>query len=158
VASADASVPAGTLATYWGPWAEYADVEAGALQVLDPGLLPAPDYHLAAANGPTALLGLRDIAPVGEGDVVLVSGAAGGVGSLAGQIARRLGAARVVGTAGSDEKCRWLVDEPGFDAAVDYHQDDLAEALREVAPDAVPQALADLLNGRYRGHVSVRLP
>ena len=140
------AVPVGTPVGYWGPWAEYAEVAADAVLVLDPGLLPAPHYHLATPNGATALHGLRDVAGVGEGDVVLVSGAAGGVGSLAGQIARRLGAARVIGTAGSAEKCRWLVDELGFDAAVDHHVDDLVGALRAHAPDGISVYL-DLVGG-----------
>jgi NADPH-dependent curcumin reductase CurA len=146
VASSGGSVQVGTLVAYWGPWAEYADVATDTVQVLDPGQLPAPEYHLAASNGATALYGLRDVARVGEGDVVLVSGAAGGVGSLAGQIARRLGAARVIGTAGSGEKCRWLVDELGFDAAVDYHDDDLVDVLRETASDGISVYL-DLVGG-----------
>jgi NADPH-dependent curcumin reductase CurA len=146
VAGSDGAVPVGATVSYYGPWAEYADVATNEVQVLDPGLLPAPEYHLAAPNGATALHGLRDVAQVGEGDVVLVSGAAGGVGSLAGQIARRLGAARVIGTAGSDEKCRWLVDELGFDAAVDHHDDDLVGALRGMAPDGVSVYL-DLVGG-----------
>ncbi|WP_106192515.1 MDR family NADP-dependent oxidoreductase [Umezawaea tangerina] len=146
VASRAEAVPVGALVAYWGPWAEYAEVAVEAARVLDPALLPAPQYHLATANGATALHGVRDVAGVGRGDVVLVSGAAGGVGSLAGQIARRLGAARVIGTAGSAAKCRWLVDELGFDAAVDHHVDDLAGALREHAPDGVTVYL-DLVGG-----------
>lgn len=69
------------------------------------------------------------------GDIVLISGAAGAVGSLVGQIARICGASRVVGIAGSAEKCRWLCDELGFDAAVDYHGNDFAERLNAALPD-----------------------
>jgi NADPH-dependent curcumin reductase CurA len=140
------SVPVGALVAFQGPWAEYAEVDASAVQVLDPALLPSPEYHLATGNGATALLGIRDVAAVGDGDVVLVTGAAGGVGSLAGQIARRLGATRVIGTAGSAEKCRWLVEELGFDVALDYHDDGFASALRDAAPDGVTAAL-DLVGG-----------
>ncbi|WP_433802597.1 zinc-binding dehydrogenase [Actinomycetospora sp. CA-084318] len=140
------SVPVGALVAFHGPWAEYAEVDASSVQVLDPDLLPSAEYHLAAGNGATALLGVRDVAAVGDGDVVVVTGAAGGVGSLAGQIARRLGAARVMGTAGSAEKCRWLVDELGFDVALDYHDDGFASALRDAAIEGVTAAL-DLVGG-----------
>ena len=140
------SVPVGALVAFHGPWAGYAEVDASAVHVLDPALLPSPEYHLATGNGATALLGVRDVAAVGEGDVVVVTGAAGGVGSLAGQIARRLGAARVIGTAGSAEKCRWLVEELGFDVALDYHDDGFASALRDATPDGVTAAL-DLVGG-----------
>ncbi|GLZ51371.1 NADP-dependent oxidoreductase [Actinomycetospora sp. NBRC 106378] len=140
------SVPVGALVAFHGPWAGYAEVDASSVKVLDPALLPSPEYHLATGNGATALHGVRDVAAVGDGDVVVVTGAAGGVGSLAGQIARRLGAARVVGTAGSAEKCRWLVSELGFDVAVDYHDAGFASALRDAAPEGVTAAL-DLVGG-----------
>ncbi|WP_405638124.1 zinc-binding dehydrogenase [Streptomyces sp. NBC_00056] len=69
---------------------------------------------------------MADVTAVGEGDVVFVSGAAGGVGSLAGQIAKCLGAARVIGSAGSPAKADYLVNELGYDAAFDYHQREVA--------------------------------
>lgn len=75
-----------------------------------------------------------DIAQVEPGDTVFVTGAAGGVGSLAGQIARQRGAQRVVGTAGSDEKVQWLVDELGFDAAFNYRRPGQAEWLSDQFP------------------------
>jgi NADPH-dependent curcumin reductase CurA len=68
---------------------------------------------------------------------VVVSGAAGATGSIVGQIARIKGAARVVGIAGSAEKCAWLVDELGFDAAINYKTDDVAARLREACPDGI---------------------
>lgn len=144
VAGSADGVEVGDLVTLGGPWADYTDTTD--VTVLDRDALPEPYYHLATGNGATALYGVRDVAGVTEGDVVLVSGAAGGVGALAGQIARRLGAARVVGTAGSPEKCRWLVDELGFDEAVDYHDDDLAGTLRGVAPDGI-SVYFDLVGG-----------
>ncbi|WP_020502226.1 MDR family NADP-dependent oxidoreductase [Sciscionella marina] len=134
----------GDLVLFRGPWADYADTTEAT--VLDPAALPEPCYHLAIRNGATALLGMRDIAGVTEGDTVLVSGAAGGVGSLAGQIARRLGAARVIGTAGSAAKCRWLVEELGFDEAIDYHDGDLVTRLRAAAPEGI-SVYFDLVGG-----------
>lgn len=93
-----------------------------------------PNPEVALCQGPTAYHGMVDIAQVGPGDTVFVTGAAGGVGSLAGQIARKRGAQRVVGTAGSEEKVRWLVDELGFDAAFNYKQPGLEEWVTEQFP------------------------
>lgn len=93
---------------------------------------PRPEVLLC--QGPTAYHGIVDIAEVGSGDTVFVTGAAGGVGSLAGQIARKRGAQRVVGTAGSDEKVAWLVDELGFDAAFNYKNPGIDEWLTSQFP------------------------
>jgi hypothetical protein len=84
----------------------------------------------------TAYVGLLDIAALKPGDVVFVSGAAGAVGSMAGQIAKLKGAARVIGSAGSDEKVSWL-REIGFDAAFNYKAALVAEQLREAAPEGI---------------------
>jgi NADPH-dependent curcumin reductase CurA len=78
-----------------------------------------------------------EVARMAEGDTVFVSGAAGAVGSLAGQIARRLGAAKVVGSAGSAAKVDWLVDELGYDAAFSYRDGSVTEQLRAAAPDGI---------------------
>jgi NADPH-dependent curcumin reductase CurA len=87
-------------------------------------------------TGFTAYFGLLDVGRVQEGDTVLVSGAAGAVGTAVGQIAKIKGA-RAVGIAGGSEKCRMLVEELGFDAAVDYKSDDLRGQLRQHTPDSV---------------------
>jgi NADPH-dependent curcumin reductase CurA len=85
----------------------------------------------------TAYFGLLDVGKPKEGDTVLVSGAAGAVGSLAGQIAKLVGC-RAVGIAGTEEKCRWLVEDLGFDAAINYKAEpDLNAALKEACPHAV---------------------
>ena len=81
--------------------------------------------------------GMRRNSGAGTPFFAYVSGAAGAVGSLAGQVARLLGARRVIGIAGGAEKCQFLVDELGFDAAVDYKAGDVSEKLSEVAPDGV---------------------
>ena len=103
---------------------------------LDPLLAPLTAY-LAALGIPglTAYFGL-DVARPQQGDTVVVSGAAGGVGSVSGQLARIRGF-RVIGIAGGPEKCRWLVDELGFDAAVDYKAKDVGGRLGELAPGGV---------------------
>jgi len=85
----------------------------------------------------TAYFGLLDVGAVKEGDTVVVSGAAGATGSVVGQIAKLKGAGPVVGLAGSAEKCAWLVDELGFDAAVNYRTEDVAQRLRQLCPGGI---------------------
>jgi hypothetical protein len=104
---------------------------------VDTTLAPAP-VHLGALgiSGLTAYFGLLDVGKPEAGQTVVVSGAAGSVGSVVGQIARIKGC-RAVGIAGGEEKCGWLVDELGFDAAIDYKQGDVAAQLREHAPDGI---------------------
>jgi NADPH-dependent curcumin reductase CurA len=86
--------------------------------------------------GLTAYAGLFDVAGFAEGETVFVSGAAGAVGSLVGQLAKARGG-RVVGSAGSPEKVSWLTDELGFDAAFDYKSGPVAKQLRAAAPDGI---------------------
>ncbi len=104
---------------------------------VDPALAPIETYlGTLAMTGLTAYFGLLDVAKVREGETVVVSGAAGAVGSVVGQIAKIKGA-RAVGIAGGADKCRWLTEEIGFDAAIDYKNEDVRAALRERAPDRV---------------------
>jgi NADPH-dependent curcumin reductase CurA len=88
-------------------------------------------------TGLTAYAGLLRTASFKEGDIVFVSGAAGAVGSQVGQLAKLLGASRVIGSAGSDDKVKLLVEEYGFDAAFNYRNGSVAEQLREAAPDGI---------------------
>ncbi|MBW4492871.1 MAG: NADP-dependent oxidoreductase [Oscillatoria princeps RMCB-10] len=87
-------------------------------------------------TGCTAYFGLLDIGQPKQGETVVVSAAAGAVGSIAGQIAKIKGC-RAVGIAGSDEKCRWIVEELGFDAAINYKTADVAQALAETCPNGI---------------------
>ena len=98
----------------------------------------SPSVYLGVLGIPalTAYVGLLDIAALKPGDVVFVSGAAGAVGSVAGQIAKLKGAARVIGSAGSDEKVRWL-REIGFDVAFNYRAAPVLSQLREAAPHGI---------------------
>lgn len=109
---------------------------SGVTQV-DTALAPAP-VHLGVLGmtGMTAYFGLLDIGRPEPGQTVVVSGAAGAVGSVAGQIARIRGC-RVVGIAGGPEKCEWITEQLGFDAAIDYKAGDLRAQLREHTPDGV---------------------
>lgn len=99
----------------------------------------SPSRFLGALGMPalTAYVGLLDIAEFTPGDAVFVSGAAGAVGSLAGQIARLKGASRVIGSAGSAEKVAHLKDDLGFDAAFNYRDGDVRELLAQAAPDGI---------------------
>jgi len=101
--------------------------------------LAGPSVYLGAlgVTGLTAYFGLLDTGRLKEGDTVVVSGAAGAVGSIAGQIAKLSGAGKVIGIAGGPEKCRALTEELGFDAAIDYRAGNVRRALREHAPRGV---------------------
>lgn len=85
----------------------------------------------------TAYFGLTDVGQVKEGDVVVISGAAGATGSTAGQIAKIKGAKKVVGIAGGTEKCAHTINELGFDEAIDYKNENVAARLHEACPDGI---------------------
>ncbi len=138
VESGDESVPVGSTVLHMAGWREHADVAAKSVQIVDTSIAPPQAYlGVLGVTGLTAYAGLVDIAPVKEGDVVFVSGAAGAVGSVAGQIARKLGAAKVIGSAGGTEKAKRLTEEYGFDAAIDYREGDVEGQLKAAAPDGI---------------------
>lgn len=104
---------------------------------VDTTAVPATAYlSTLGISGLTAYFGLLDIGKPEPGQTVLISGAGGSVGSVVGQIAKLKGC-RVIGIAGGAEKCRWLVDEVGFDAAIDYRAGDLHAQLKAAAPNGV---------------------
>jgi NADPH-dependent curcumin reductase len=115
----------------------YALSNGAGVNKIDSTLAP-PTTHLAALgiSGLTAYFGLLDVGRPEPGQTVLVSGAAGSVGNVVGQIARIKGC-RAVGIAGGQDKCRWLVDDVGFDAAIDYTNADLRTELKTHTPDRV---------------------
>jgi NADPH-dependent curcumin reductase CurA len=116
---------------------EYALSKGDGVTKVDPGLAPLPVYlGTLGMPGMTAYFGLLDVGKPKAGETVVVSGAAGAVGTVVGQIARIVGC-RVVGIAGGAEKCRYVVDELGFDAAVDYKTQDVRKALRGHCPNGV---------------------
>ena len=116
---------------------EYAVVNGNAVGKVDPGLASLPTYlGTLGMPGMTAYFGLLDIGHPAEGETVVVSGAAGAVGGVVGQLAKLKGA-RAVGIAGDAEKCRYVVEELGFDAAIDYKSQDVAEGLREHCPQGI---------------------
>ena len=119
-------------------WQEYAVAQGRELRKIDPSLAPiSTALGVLGMPGLTAFFGLLDICDPQRGETVVVSGAAGAVGMVVGQIARIKGC-RVVGVAGSDAKISWLLDELGFDAAFNYKATvDFRAKLQELCPDGV---------------------
>ncbi|HEY1627758.1 MAG TPA: NADP-dependent oxidoreductase [Streptosporangiaceae bacterium] len=128
----------GDLVMHMLGWRDEAVLDARYAQRVEPlpGMSPSAYLGVLGGTSLTAYVGVLDIAGLKEGDVVFVSGAAGAVGSIAGQIAKLKGASLVVGSAGTDEKVRWL-REIGFDAAFNYKAGPAYEQLREAAPKGI---------------------
>ncbi|HNM79307.1 MAG TPA: NADP-dependent oxidoreductase [Tepidiformaceae bacterium] len=117
-------------------WDELAAVKASALRRVDGAADASLHLGLYGTNGLTAYFGLQEIARPERGQTVVVSAAAGSVGHIVGQFAKRLGC-RVVGVAGSPEKCGILTGELGFDAAVNYKAQDFRDQFRSATPDRI---------------------
>ncbi len=126
---------AGDLVSGMTGWQEWALGDAG-LRKLPPGTDPRLALSVLGITGLTAWFGLLEVGRLKAGDVVVVSGAAGATGSVAGQIAKRKGC-RVVGIAGGARKCAWLTDKAHFDAAIDYKSEDVGARLSELCPDGI---------------------
>ena len=138
VASGDDTLRVGDTVLHGLGWREHALLPAAQVRKVDASAVPASAYlGVLGMPGLTAYAGLTRIAGLQEGDSVFVSGAAGAVGSVVGQLARNLGASRVVGSAGSPEKVAYLTEELGFDSAFDYHDGPVVKQLAEHAPDGV---------------------
>ncbi|GAO11511.1 hypothetical protein TPA0598_08_04220 [Streptomyces lydicamycinicus] len=125
-------------------WREFAAVDASRVRRLDPDALPTAAAHLS--QGATAWGALRRAAEVRPGDTVFISGAAGGVGSMAGQLARRLGAGRVVGSTGSERKAARLRAELGYDDTIVRGAGPIERQLRRAAPGGI-DVLLDTVGG-----------
>ncbi|MFE1597175.1 NADP-dependent oxidoreductase [Nocardia sp. NPDC058705] len=136
IASASDALPVGAVVSHFDGWREY--TSASWAQLLDVTSVPPQAYlGVLGTTGLTAYAGLTEVAKIAEGDVVFVSAAAGAVGSIAGQLARTLGAKLVIGSAGGPEKSRKLVEQFGFDAAIDYRAGDVAGQLAAAAPGGI---------------------
>ena len=149
-------------------WREYAVIDSDPYYM--PFIMGQPDlpwsYGISALamSGFTALLGMRDICQMRQGDRVLVSGAAGGVGSQVGFIARKLGCGRLVGIAGGEKKCLLLTKRLGYDAAIDYKAPGFEARLEAEFPDGI-DAFFDNVGGemldsvmgkmRRRGRIAI---
>lgn len=159
IASESAEVPVGATVLHRLGWREYATLDASSVRVVDAERAPAQAYlGVLGMTGLTAYAGLKEIAPVKEGDVVFVSGAAGAVGMVAGQIAKRLGASRVVGSAGGPEKARRLVEDFGYDAAIDYRAGDLEGQLAKAAPEGIDVYFDNVGGDHLRAAISALRP
>jgi NADPH-dependent curcumin reductase CurA len=116
---------------------EYAYSDGNGISKVDPKLAPLPLYlSTLGMPGMTAYFGLLEVGQPKEGDTVVISGAAGAVGTIVGQIAKIKGA-RVVGIAGGADKVRYLTEELGFDAAIDYKSEDVSTALKQHCPKGI---------------------
>lgn len=147
IESRDASLSAGDLVTGLFGWQDYATVAvspAGAakkegfspLEKVEKGPYARQHLSVLGITGLTAFFGLHKVGKLFPGDTVVITGAAGATGSTVGQIAKIAGC-RVIGIAGGPEKCRWLTESVGFDAAIDYRAGGVAEELAKLAPDGI---------------------
>jgi NADPH-dependent curcumin reductase CurA len=128
---------AGDLVLAYSGWQDYALSDGRGLVKLDPAM-PRPSLALGVLGMPgfTAYMGLLDIGRPQPGETVVVAAASGAVGAVVGQIAKLKGC-RVVGIAGGSEKCRYVIDELGFDACIDHHGENLPQALAEACPQGI---------------------
>jgi NADPH-dependent curcumin reductase CurA len=131
--------PLGKAFMHLTGWQQYCVVQSNPfppITMVPDGVQPIDVLHVLGHVGITAYVGVLDVAQPKPGETFCVSAAAGSVGSVAGQIAKMQGA-RVIGIAGSPEKCEWVTTELGFDACIDYKREDVAARLKELAPEGV---------------------
>src|SRR5205807_10324816 len=127
----------GDIVAGYDGWQQYAASNGKDLRKLDPRAAPVSTaLGVLGMPGMTAFVGLIDIGQPRAGETVVVSAASGAVGSVVGQLAKARGC-RAVGIAGSAEKCRYVVEELGFDACVNHRTDDLKTALRDACPNGI---------------------
>ncbi|MEV5835501.1 NADP-dependent oxidoreductase [Nocardia sp. NPDC052112] len=141
VATNDPAYSVGDLVEGFMSWQDYVLARSDGPMPLR--VLPKADFPLSwnlgvfGVGGLTAYFGVVDGLKVKPGDTVVISAATGATGSLAGGIAKALGAKTVIGIAGGPDKCRWVLEQPGYDAVIDYKNDDIAEQLKELCPNGV---------------------
>lgn len=148
----------------WGGVQQYAVTNGRGWYKVDPSVAPLPVYtSTLGMPGLTAYFGLLNVGALKNGETVVISGAAGAVGSVAGQIAK-IRDCRVVGIAGGAEKCAYLVDELGFDAAIDYKNENVWKSLKQHCPEGIDVYFdnvgGDILNAalaqiRMRGRIVI---
>lgn len=139
VESASASIPIGSVVLHQHGWSDVVQDDASTFSVVAeiPGVPLSLYLGMLGMTGLTGYVGLTAIAGIKPGDTVFISGAAGAVGTAAGQIAKLLGAGRVIGSAGSAEKVRLLTEKYGYDAALNYKDAPVRDQLAALAPGGV---------------------
>jgi NADPH-dependent curcumin reductase CurA len=138
IAAEEAGVPVGAVVRHRAGWREHAVVDAATVTVVDADAAPVGAWlGVIGQTGFTAWVGLKRIGALSDGDTVFISAAAGAVGSAAGRFAKLLGAGRVLGSAGGPDKVRQLVEQLGFDDAMDYRAESPKDAVRRLAPDGI---------------------
>ncbi|MEU6090302.1 NADP-dependent oxidoreductase [Streptomyces sp. NPDC047085] len=152
VASRTPALPEGEIVFHRQGWRTHAVVGPEEVRRLPhhPGVPLSAHLSVLGGTGLTAYVGLTRIARLREGDDVFVSGAAGGVGTATGRFARLLGAGRLIGSAGSAEKVKYLTEEVGYDAAFDYHTAPVSELLTAAAPTGI-DLFVDNVGGDHLG-------
>jgi NADPH-dependent curcumin reductase CurA len=149
IASRSEALKVGDVVVHQLGWREYSVVDEASATPVPASLAPTSAFLGALGmTGLTAYAGLLKVAEFKAGDVVFVSGAAGAVGSIVGQVAKAMGASKVIGSAGSPEKVARLL-ELGFDAAFDYHDGPVAKQLREAAGERGIDVYFDNVGGEH---------
>ena len=139
VCSENPDLPVGTLLQGMYNWQEFAVVspaDSMPYRKLGGGITPEMALGVLGGSSATAYWGLLDVGQPREGETVVVSGAAGATGSIAAQVAKIKGC-RVIGIAGGEEKCQWLVDQCGLDGAIDYKNESVSDQMQELCPDGI---------------------
>ena len=136
VESRNPAFKAGDIVLGYDGWQQFAVSQGKDLRTLDRSVPVSTALGVLGMPGLTAYVGLIDIGQPKAGETVVVSAASGAVGSVVGQLAKIRGC-RAVGIAGSADKCRYVVDELGFDACINYKTDDLKTALKAACPDRI---------------------
>jgi len=152
----------GDVLTGWGGVQQYIVTNGDGYYPVDTSLAPMPMYiGTLGMPGMTAYFGILEVGKIKEGEIVLVSGAAGAVGSVVGQIAKIKGC-RVIGIAGGPEKCKYLVEELGFDGAIDYKNENIYAGIKQHCPkgidvyfDNVGGEILDAALARLRMHARI---
>ena len=127
----------GDVLSGWGGVQQYSVTDGKGYYAVDASLAPMPTYiGTLGMPGMTAYFGILEVGKIKAGEVVLISGAAGAVGSVAGQIAKIKGC-KVIGIAGGPEKCKYLTDELGFDGAIDYKNESVIRKIKELSPEGI---------------------
>jgi NADPH-dependent curcumin reductase CurA len=152
----------GDFVTSKGGVQQYTVSDGKGYRIIDPSLAPLPAYlSILGMTGMTAYFGILEVGKIKKGDVVVVSGAAGAVGSIVGQIAKIKGC-KVIGIAGGADKCKYILEELGFDGAIDYRNEDVKIRLKEECPDGldvyfdnVGGEILDIALGRLRMHARI---